>query len=110
MTEDRGRARPSTPHVPYLDGWRGAAIGSLLVGHFTPLPGIDFGRVGVELFFVLSGRLMADILFVRNFALPAFFRRRISRIWPALVLYVLGIAAASAIYDPGHVSGFDILT
>jgi len=93
-----------------LDGWRGVAIGSLLVGHFTPLPGIDFGRVGVELFFVLSGRLMADILFVRNFALPAFFRRRIARIWPALVFFVLAIAIENAIFDSGQVSGLDILT
>src|SRR5262249_26897181 len=81
-----------------------------LLGHFTPLPGIDFGRVGVELFFVLSGRLMAEILFVRNFALPAFFRRRISRIWPALVFFVLAIGIESAIFDPGQVRGFDILT
>ena len=55
--------------------------------HFAPLPGINFGRMGVELFFVLSGRLMAEILFVRRFPIPAFFRRRIARVWPALFLF-----------------------
>src|SRR6266481_2828688 len=110
MTADSASGRPSTRHVPHLDGWRGLAIGSLLVGHFTPLPGIDFGRVGVELFFVLSGRLMAEILFVRNFPLPAFFRRRVARIWPALFVFVLGMAAVSAVFNPGRVTGFDVLT
>src|SRR5262249_7449032 len=98
MSEGRAGIGRSAPHVPFLDGWRGLAIASLLVGHFAPLPGVvNFGRMGVELFFVLSGRLMAEILFVRRFPIPAFFRRRIARVWPALFVFVIFIAVQAAI-------------
>lgn len=50
--------------ILYLDGVRGLAIVLLMVGHFLTTRGVNFGRLGVELFFVLSGRLMAEILFV----------------------------------------------
>ncbi|CAH0287860.1 hypothetical protein SRABI118_03981 [Massilia sp. Bi118] len=39
-------------HIPYLDGWRGLAIVFLLIGHFLPVPGLNFGAIGVSLFFV----------------------------------------------------------
>jgi len=70
--------------IAYLDGWRGCAILSVLAAHFLGLYMINLGRFGVELFFVLSGRLMAEILFVRRTPLSSFFPRRLSRIYPAL--------------------------
>lgn len=78
----------SSPSIPALDGWRGLAILLLLVGHFTPLPGINLGRVGVSLFFVLSGMLMARLLFINQVALPHFYRRRIARIVPAHLVFM----------------------
>ncbi|MDB5419209.1 MAG: Acyltransferase 3 [Phenylobacterium sp.] len=45
--------------------------------------------MGVRLFFALSGRLMADILFVERFPLGEFYRRRFSRVYPGLVGFVL---------------------
>lgn len=86
-------------HYGYLDGWRGLAIGFLLLGHFFPVPGINFGTFGVNLFFVLSGLLMSRLLFVQNTPIRIFYKRRISRIFPAhfaflgsivLVFLVLG--------------------
>lgn len=74
--------------LTYLDGWRGLCILTVLMGHFSPVHSIDFGDLGVEMFFVLSGRLMADILFVEKFPLPAFYLRRFSRVWPGLAVYV----------------------
>ncbi len=77
-------------HLLFLDGWRGAAILLVLIGHFwldRYLPGVS--SLGVELFFVLSGRLMAEILFVRQAPLGRFFLRRFSRVYPALLVYVL---------------------
>jgi len=80
---------PSLPQrLPYLDGWRGIAIICVLVGHFFPVPQINLGHFGVELFFVLSGRLMAEILFIKKQELSEFFRRRFSRIYPALLVFV----------------------
>ncbi|SFM00274.1 acyltransferase family protein [Methylobacterium pseudosasicola] len=79
-------------HLPVLDGWRGGAILLVLVGHFATSRGINLGRFGVELFFVLSGRLMAEILFVRATPLTTFFVRRASRIYPALICFVLAMS------------------
>ncbi|SHH51423.1 acyltransferase [Massilia sp. CF038] len=76
-------------HFHYLDGWRGLAIFFLLVGHFFPVPGINFGAVGVNLFFVLSGLLMARLLFVQQVPLAQFYQRRIARIFPAVLVFLL---------------------
>ena len=70
-----------------LDGWRGLAISGVLFDHFITSKGINIGRFGVELFFVLSGRLMAEILFVRGTPLLHFFPRRVARIYPTLFCF-----------------------
>ncbi|QEE43392.1 acyltransferase (plasmid) [Rhizobium sp. WL3] len=85
----------SKDHLDYLDGWRGLAILAVLVGHFTPIPGINLGPFGVELFFVLSGRLMAEMLIVRQTPFPTFFLRRFSRIYPALLVFCTAMLIAS---------------
>ncbi|MER9686032.1 acyltransferase [Mesorhizobium sp. M0139] len=74
--------------LAYLDGWRGLSIALVLIGHFFPVPGINLGVLGVEFFFVLSGRLMGEILFIERFPLKKFFKRRFSRIYPALLVFV----------------------
>lgn len=89
-------AAAALQHLDYLDGWRGLAICLLLVGHFFPVPGINFGAVGVSLFFVLSGLLMGQLLFVKKVPLPLFYRRRIARIFPALFVMLAGVTAACA--------------
>ena len=87
----------------YLDGWRGTAIVALLIGHFVggfgldPWSGFNAGRLGVELFFVLSGLLMANLLFVRQVAIPDFYKRRIARIFPALYAYLLIVTIGLAV-------------
>ena len=68
----------NSQHFDYLDGWRGLAIIFLLIGHFYPVPGINFGHFGVNLFFVLSGLLMSRLLFVKSVPIPLFYKRRIS--------------------------------
>ncbi|MES2017945.1 MAG: acyltransferase [Pseudomonadota bacterium] len=76
-------------HLHYLDGWRGLAIVMLLLGHFFPVPGINLGALGVNLFFVLSGLLMARLLFIQQVPLPVFYRRRMARILPAALAFLL---------------------
>ena len=93
---DRATLTPREQHIEYLDGWRGVAIGMVLLSHFFRIP-YDAGRFGVDLFFVLSGFLMARILFEQRTPIAAFYRRRISRIIPALLLFlgvVVGVYAA----------------
>jgi peptidoglycan/LPS O-acetylase OafA/YrhL len=77
-------------HVLALDGWRGLAVIVVLMGHFGAdryVPNVS--SFGVDLFFVLSGRLMADILFVKQMPLPMFFARRFARVYPTLFVFVL---------------------
>ena len=82
--EGRGARR-----ILYLDGWRGISLICVLIGHFVGLRDLNIGPLGVDLFFVLSGRLMAEILFVERFPLKRFYARRFSRIYPALLAFVL---------------------
>jgi len=91
------RAREPSERVEYLDGWRGLAILALLVGHFVNPFGfgsrlINAGRLGVELFFALSGLLIGQLLFVKRVGLAAFYRRRVSRLLPAFYCFLLFIS------------------
>jgi peptidoglycan/LPS O-acetylase OafA/YrhL len=93
--------------IDTLDGWRGIAIVLVLWGHFLPVANINLGTFGVEFFFVLSGRLMAQILFVKASPLPEFFYRRAGRIFPALIAYVLIYwAVAGVVGKPYSISLF----
>lgn len=90
----------AAPRIAWLDGWRGLAILSVLFGHFGAAAFPEFsplGGYGVELFFVLSGRLMADILFVERHPIPDFFRRRFARIFPALLVFATTMALSAAL-------------
>jgi peptidoglycan/LPS O-acetylase OafA/YrhL len=95
--------------IGYLDGWRGVAILMVLIGHFYPVSFLNLGNTGVDFFFCLSGRLMADILFVKNVALPEFYLRRLSRIYPGLLGFVL-LAAMLFFATPLHVGPLAILS
>ena len=76
--------------VGYLDGWRGLAIALVLCAHFFPKQElIDSGRLGVDVFFCLSGFLMSNILYVRRVSLSSFYKRRVSRIIPVFLLFVV---------------------
>jgi peptidoglycan/LPS O-acetylase OafA/YrhL len=88
----------STERFDYLDGWRGMAICFLLVGHFLPVPGVNFGAIGVGLFFVLSGLFMGRLLFVQEVPLGRFFRRRIARILPATFVFLSMIVALHLVF------------
>jgi peptidoglycan/LPS O-acetylase OafA/YrhL len=75
--------------IDVWDGWRGLAISMLLIGHFYNIRSMADDRLGVDLFFVLSGMLMSGILFEQRMPLKKFYLRRFSRIYPALFFYVV---------------------
>ena len=85
----------STLRIPEWDGWRGLAILLVLVGHFTFSKWVWEERMGVDVFFVLSGMLMSNILFVDRMPLKDFYIRRFSRIIPGLVVFLLGAVSVS---------------
>ncbi len=92
-----------------LDLLRCAAIVSVVFFHYNqgkliPLPLIRFGWVGVELFFVLSGYLIAGQLFslhLKHHAIPikTFYLRRFMRTLPNYYV-VLGLCLLTAALNP----------
>src|SRR5580692_9695606 len=96
---------PMTPgHRADIDGLRALAVLSVLLHHYL-VPGFRGGFVGVDVFFVISGFLIAahiksDIAAGR-FSLLAFYERRIRRILPALFLvFALFLVLAFKVYFP----------
>jgi len=98
--------------IEYLDGWRGLAILFVLLSHFFGLNFISFGRLGVDIFFVLSGFLMSNILFIKRTPLKIFYQRRLSRIFPVLLIYVSLVCFISFIFNLSneHENYFYIIT
>ncbi|HEY0064131.1 MAG TPA: acyltransferase [Telluria sp.] len=92
-------------NIAYLDGWRGLAIVGVLVGHFILRPRFSWmANVGVQLFFALSGYLMAYLLFIKQVGMADFFARRLSRVMPTFILFILAMAVVSANLGPAPYS------
>ncbi|VDN36172.1 unnamed protein product [Cylicostephanus goldi] len=87
-------ATTSTKHKRAdLQGLRGIAILFVLVMHLKP-NSYRLGFVGVDIFFVLSGFLMAKILLERKLTLWtvwSFYNRRFKRIVPLYMLFVVSV-------------------
>lgn len=79
----------SLKYNPSIDGLRGIAISLVLIFHIWP-EYFSFGYVGVDIFFVLSGYLITQIIYTKlesnSFSLKEFYRNRIRRIFPALIV------------------------
>jgi peptidoglycan/LPS O-acetylase OafA/YrhL len=87
-----------------IDGLRAIAVLSVTFQHYR-VPGFGGGFTGVDVFFVISGFLiaarLASDLSARRFSLLAFYERRIRRIVPALfVMCGLTLLASAAILFP----------
>jgi peptidoglycan/LPS O-acetylase OafA/YrhL len=97
-----GHGKSDLTRVSYLDGWRGLAISCVLIQHFFIVNSVDFGRFGVDIFFVLSGMLMSNILFIKKVALMDFYKKRISRIFPVFFVFVTVVYGASYVFQLSH--------
>ncbi|MFL6633655.1 MAG: acyltransferase family protein [Massilia sp.] len=79
---------------PDIDGLRAIAVLSVVLFHLDKklIPG---GFVGVDIFFVISGYLITLISYseMRNntFSFSGFYRRRINRIMPALLVVIVSV-------------------
>jgi len=76
------------PRIDVWDGWRGIAILLVLIGHFAFTQWVWEERLGVDVFFVLSGMLMSNILFIDRLGLRDFYIRRFSRVVPTLLVFL----------------------
>lgn len=98
----------TTEYRPAVDGLRAVAVLAVFLFHLNRkwLPG---GFVGVDIFFVVSGYLIASII-LRDcqrdqFSFARFYQRRIARLLPAFLAVALAtIFAASFIYSAQDLS------
>jgi peptidoglycan/LPS O-acetylase OafA/YrhL len=79
--------------ISALDGLRAVAC-LLVILYHVGIPGFGAGWIGVDLFFVLSGYLITQLLIAERestgrIALARFWARRAGRLYPALLLTVL---------------------
>jgi len=81
-------------YIPSIDGLRALAVLSVILFHGFPkvFPG---GFIGVDIFFVISGYLITQIIFTqassKQFSFTDFYSRRIRRIFPALILVFIAV-------------------
>lgn len=108
-------ARPGA--VPSLDGLRAVSILVVLLAHFVSSE-IFPGGVGVYVFFVISGFLITRLMFAEankqgSVSLPAFYARRILRLYPVIIVYaavVIGLKILSGspynLIEPASALGY----
>ncbi|MBY5160986.1 acyltransferase family protein [Salsipaludibacter albus] len=88
-------------HRPHLDGLRAVAVYLVLLFH-ARLPAFAGGFVGVDVFFVLSGYLvtnviLADVAIVGRLRFGRFYARRARRLIPASALAIVGTAVGAVL-------------
>lgn len=116
----RATAPPRAPKMSRnraLDGLRGLAVIAVMAYHVTPDP-FTGGWLGVDVFFVLSGYLIASMLLreqnrTGTLNYPRFLIRRARRLLPGLammLLAVLGAAAALESTDRRKTIAVDVLS
>ncbi len=91
---------------PEVDGLRAVAVLGVLLFHFE-LFGLGGGFTGVDIFFVISGFLITQIIQTElnnhTFSLRSFYIRRIRRLFPALCLiWGLTLIFGFLLFTPGH--------
>ena len=95
-------------HIDGLDGLRAIAVLGVIFYHMFPFT-IKGGFLGVSLFFVLSGFLIAVTgergRMKRSFALPDFYKRRLMRIYPPLLIVVFVTVGLFDLLAPFSVQG-----
>ena len=85
------------PYRPDIDGLRAVAVSLVVLYHAFPnqLPG---GYVGVDIFFVISGYLITQILARElqegTFSIARFYERRVRQIFPALLVVLIAVILA----------------
>jgi peptidoglycan/LPS O-acetylase OafA/YrhL len=82
---------------PDIDGLRAVAVSSVVIFH-AHLGVCASGFVGVDIFFVISGYLIAGIMYreitTKRFTFSGFYARRARRILPALIAVVIATMIA----------------
>ncbi len=97
------------PYIPAIDGLRALAIAAVVLYH-AGFGWMGGGFLGVEVFFVISGYLVTNMLISGRAApgglsLAGFWQRRARRLLAAVVVLVAGVLAYCVAFLPGEVAG-----
>ena len=94
----------ATSYRPEIDGLRAFAVIAVIINHFNKelLPS---GYLGVDIFFVISGFVITSSLYQRTAQtfsefLSGFYERRVKRLVPALVFFVLVMSLLICLFNP----------
>ncbi|HEY1622622.1 MAG TPA: acyltransferase family protein [Streptosporangiaceae bacterium] len=96
MQDSAAKART---RAPGLDGVRAIAVIAVM-GYHESLSSLGGGFLGVDVFFVLSGFLITDLLAGRRPRLRDFWIRRVRRLLPPLAVMLLVVSAAATVVEP----------
>ena len=95
----------TSPYLPGLDGIRAIAVLAVIAYHLDSglVPG---GLLGVQVFFVLSGYLITDLLVAeyrrhQGIGLKSFWIRRARRLLPALFVMLFVTVGWATLVRPG---------
>ncbi len=95
-------------HIEGLDALRGIAILGVILYHLIPgkVPG---GFLGVNMFFVLSGYLIYRTsvwaLHRDRYSVETFYKKRIGRIYPAMLIMIAAVMGFLVLYMPQVAKG-----
>ena len=101
----------STKYVAGIDGLRAIAVMTVLLFH-VGLSAFGGGYVGVDVFFVISGYLITNLITdevkrTETFSYKTFYARRVRRLFPALLAtIVLTFVFAVLMFTPQHFQRF----
>ena len=101
-----GETTKTRDRAPGLDGVRALAV-LTVIGFHEGASGLRGGFLGVDIFFVLSGFLITDLLIARydrtgRLDLADFWTRRARRLLPALAVMLVVVTAAAAVIEPAQ--------
>ena len=101
-----GETTKKRDRAPGLDGVRALAV-LIVIGFHQGASGLSGGFLGVDIFFVLSGFLITDLLVsgydrTGRVDLAGFWTRRARRLLPALAVMLVVVTAAATVIEAGQ--------
>ena len=101
-----GETTTTRDRAPGLDGVRALAV-LVVIGFHEGASGLSGGFLGVDIFFVLSGFLITDLLVsgydrTGRMDLAGFWIRRARRLLPALAVMLVVVTAAATVIEAGQ--------
>ncbi len=101
ITEEKNKNKL---YIPEIDGLRAIAIIAVVLNHLD-FKFLKSGYLGVDMFFVISGYVITKSVMNQKYLsfsdfIKYFFERRIKRILPALLFYVIAVSLIVCLFNP----------